>query len=322
MLLSIIIPCWNVESFIGKFLDLLVTQNLDDMEILAVNDASLDNTETIIKEYSRKYSNIKVLSLEKNCGPSAARNTGLKNAKGKFVYFPDADDYLYPETIEYFRRILIKYSDIDAFVFGYDAYIDGKFFKKYVKKGVSEKLFAGEDFCTHWLSKIFDCNVYNVIYNVAQLNKYNCSYSEDIRINEDIVFLLNVLPQIQNVLYDDRICYSYKIRTEGSLTSTFRKNYERKHLDGFLKDKEYANKIISKKTNLERYVNFFIARLYVIHLQHYLLSKGEKKNFIRNVFIENKKLLCQKMKGKIYLLCIIKIVRFVSVKLLLKIFKK
>jgi glycosyltransferase involved in cell wall biosynthesis len=293
-----------------------VKQGLENIEIILVDDCSTDKTGQIADNFSNKISEIKVIHLQQNCGPSAARNAGLKLASGKYVYFPDADDTLYPETFDYFRKILNKY-DVDAFSFGYDAYMNGSFFRKYVKKGISEKLFEGETFCRHWLSKNIDCNVYNVIYNVGELNKYNCSYPEDIRINEDIVFLLNVLPQIQNVLYDDRICYSYKIRTEGSLTSTFRKNYERKHIDGFLKDKEYANKIISKKLKLERYVNFFIARLYVIHLQHYLLSKGEKNDFIRNVFIENKYLLNKKMAGKFSLLCIIQVLKLIPIKLLL-----
>ena len=321
MLLSIIVPCWNVESFLPQTLAAFVKQGLENIEIILVDDCSTDKTGQIADSFSNKISEIKVIHLQQNCGPSAARNAGLKLASGKYVYFPDADDTLYPETFDYFRKILNKY-DVDAFSFGYDAYMNGSFFRKYVKKGISEKLFEGETFCRHWLSKNIDCNVCNVIYNVGELNKYNCSYPEDIRINEDIVFLLDVLHQIQNVLYDDKICYSYKIRTEGSLTSTFRKDYQKTHIDGFLKDKEYANKVISKKPNLEKYVNFFIARLYVIHLQHYLLSKSLRDNFVRDVFIENKKLLCKKMKGKIYLLCIIKIVRFVPIKLLLKIFRK
>ena len=89
--ISVIVPCYNSESFIKNCLNLLINQNFNkSFEIIIVDDASNDKTVEIIKSYN--HSNIKLYFLEKNSGPSAARNLGLKKARGKYVFFLDVDD--------------------------------------------------------------------------------------------------------------------------------------------------------------------------------------------------------------------------------------
>lgn len=94
MLLSIIVPVYNVEKFIDKCLYSLVNQTLQDIEIIIVNDGSTDNSQNIIDEYVKNYSN-KLVSLNKeNGGLSDARNFGLKHASGEYVGFVDSDDFI------------------------------------------------------------------------------------------------------------------------------------------------------------------------------------------------------------------------------------
>ena len=93
MLLSIIIPVYNLDWYIATCLDSLIFEDTIDYEIIAVNDGSNDNSLAILKEYESKFSFITVID-KNNEGVSSARNRGMKQANGEFIWFFDGDDYL------------------------------------------------------------------------------------------------------------------------------------------------------------------------------------------------------------------------------------
>lgn len=99
MLVSIIIPCYNSEKYIRETIDSVLNQTHKEIEIICVDNGSIDNTISIIEEFKNKYSNIK-LYYENNKGANFARNTGLKNANGDAVQFLDSDDIIHPNKIE------------------------------------------------------------------------------------------------------------------------------------------------------------------------------------------------------------------------------
>lgn len=90
---SVIVPVYNVQKYLAKCLDSLVSQTLKDIEIIIVNDGSTDRSESIIKKYEKKYDNI-VYVKKKNGGLSDARNYGIKYAKGDYIAFIDSDDFV------------------------------------------------------------------------------------------------------------------------------------------------------------------------------------------------------------------------------------
>ena len=90
---SIIVPVYNVYEKIEKCLKSLINQTLTDIEIIVVNDGSLDNSQIIIDEYANKDKRIKSF-IKKNGGLSDARNYGLNNAIGEYIMFVDSDDYI------------------------------------------------------------------------------------------------------------------------------------------------------------------------------------------------------------------------------------
>lgn len=92
---SIIVPFFNVENYIARCVDSLLSQGLrtDDYEIILVNDGSTDDSLSICETFCRQHKNIFVIS-QTNKGAGAARNTGIRHAHGKYVCFVDADDYL------------------------------------------------------------------------------------------------------------------------------------------------------------------------------------------------------------------------------------
>ena len=92
---SIIVPVYNVEQYLEKCLESILKQGFaeEQYEVIMVNDGSSDRSETICKEYSEKYLNFHLLNQD-NSGVANARNNGIEHAKGKYVVFVDADDYL------------------------------------------------------------------------------------------------------------------------------------------------------------------------------------------------------------------------------------
>lgn len=101
MKVSVIIACYNAEKYLAEAIYSAVNQTMsaNDYEIIAVNDGSTDETLTILEAYSRAYPNLKILNKE-NGGPSSARNLGLKEAVGEYIYFFDADDIMEYDSLE------------------------------------------------------------------------------------------------------------------------------------------------------------------------------------------------------------------------------
>lgn len=92
-LISVIVPVYNVEKYLTKCLDSILSQTYKNLEIILIDDGSTDKSGQMIDSYSKKYKNIKALH-KRNGGLSSARNTGIKHAKGEWLVFIDSDDYI------------------------------------------------------------------------------------------------------------------------------------------------------------------------------------------------------------------------------------
>ncbi len=108
--ISVIVPVYNVEKYLEKCIDSLISQTLKDIEIILVDDGSLDNSGNICDEYAKKDKRIKVIH-QKNKGLSGARNVGVENSVAEWYTFVDSDDYLLENGIETLNNA--KEDDID-----------------------------------------------------------------------------------------------------------------------------------------------------------------------------------------------------------------
>lgn len=95
--LSVVIPVYNAERYIERCIGSILLQKMDSMEIICINDGSSDNSLNILQGYEKKFSNFRVYT-QNNSYAGAARNKGLLQAKGKYIHFMDADDYLFPDS--------------------------------------------------------------------------------------------------------------------------------------------------------------------------------------------------------------------------------
>lgn len=113
MKFSVIIPVYNVESYLQACLDTVLNQTFEDWEAICVNDGSTDNSATLLEEYGYKDGRFKIVN-QPNGGLSAARNTGLKAATGEYVLFLDSDDWLEGYALE---RVSESLTDEDMLCF-------------------------------------------------------------------------------------------------------------------------------------------------------------------------------------------------------------
>ena len=113
-LLTIIVPIYNVEAYLNQCLDSLVYQTEKNFNAILVNDGSTDRSGEICEEYAEKYPEMFEYVYKENAGLGAARNTGMKHCKTKYVEFLDSDDWLLPRTVErIFERLEDETEDPD-----------------------------------------------------------------------------------------------------------------------------------------------------------------------------------------------------------------
>lgn len=185
---SIIVPVYNAEKYLVRCLDSLVNQTLKEIEIICINDGSIDDSLKILNEYAAKYHNIIVIN-QKNQGQSAARNVGIDTAGGEFIAFIDADDWV---DLDYFEKLYIS-----AVKNNCDIAVSGmirlhKYHKKFHLKFEVEKV-------TEDVNEKFElCDVpelsytCNKIYKKESFIKYNLKFEEG-RLFEDLILTPKIL---------------------------------------------------------------------------------------------------------------------------------
>ena len=115
VLISIVIAVYNAEDYLRECLDSVIGQSYENIEVICVDDGSTDSSADIISEYSLKDNRVKLIK-QQNQFAGVARNTGMKQAKGEYIIFLDADDFFEPDMIEKaYEDIIIEDSDICVF---------------------------------------------------------------------------------------------------------------------------------------------------------------------------------------------------------------
>jgi glycosyltransferase involved in cell wall biosynthesis len=146
-LVSVIIPAWNAEKFIGETLESVFAQTWPHVEVIVVDDGSTDGTADVVHGLLKAKANSSIplkLIRQKNKGPSGARNEGLRAAKGDFVAFLDADDLWFPETLEKLVGFAGNHPDLplifgDAGSFDCDGIRFESFFEKHGRPPTNER---------------------------------------------------------------------------------------------------------------------------------------------------------------------------------------
>ena len=320
MLLSIIIPCYNSAGFISNTLDMLISQGLSDCEVIVVNDGSKDDTSKIVHSYVEKNPSIKIIDKE-NEGVSIARNIGINEAAGKYVYFLDSDDSLEDGTLDFFREILNKNPENKFFAFGYSTNRNGKMLKDYSFKEFDGKIIDSLLLKQSFLSKELCFNICSCICEKQFLLENNIFFTKGLRIGEDIEFLLNILKFAPACVYNARYCFIYQIRDDSVMGGYKFNKFEMKNFHSY---EVRRDKVLEKEfqsDEIKEYSNFWLCTQYISHLIMYLKSSSKDPSITEN-FIVDRKIFSRPMKlDKTKISWIIRITRILPLKFILRIIK-
>ncbi len=318
-LISIIIPCYNSATFISNTLDMLISQDLSECEVLVINDGSKDETAEIVRKYSILNKTIHLID-KKNEGVSIARNVGITAASGKFIYFLDSDDTLEDGTLDFYRSVLKNNPNNSFFGFGYSSYYHGRFLKDYAALGFDgqqldslqlKKLYFAKKLCFH----ICSC-----IYEKDFLIKNKIAYTAGLKIGEDVEFLLLVLKCAESCLYHSRHCYIYQIRNDSTMQGY--KTFSETNFNSYEIRKKRCFENVYQDESIVNYTNFWLISQFISHLLTYLKSNFKDRT-ITEKFITDLSLLKLPVARDVdkKLLKIIQIANFIPLRLVLKIFK-
>lgn len=220
ILLSIIIPVYNVQNYIGECLDSLLCQKLDDCEIIVVNDGSTDNSLRIIEDYAPKFNGIVRIISQENSGLSSARNKGVKYAKGEYIYFLDSDDYLKDFAIKVLLNIISL--DKDTNIFQLDNIISntGKRLNNFFRN--SERISIVDYFKEYHTidSRNSVVSACSFIYSSTFWRNNDLSFEVGKKY-EDQLFLYNLLQKNGKirVVHVDKPFYVFRENREGSIST-------------------------------------------------------------------------------------------------------
>ncbi|MGL5649963.1 MAG: glycosyltransferase family 2 protein [Clostridium sp.] len=248
---SVVIPVYNVELYLREALDSVINQTLKEIEIILVNDGSTDNSLNIIREYEKIDKRIMVIS-QKNQGLSGARNSGLKIANGKYIYFMDSDDYIELDTIELCYEKSEK-ENLDFIFFDAEAFSTENLCVNYFdydrSKAIEDnKIFRGKNL----LNNLLKINKYKA---AAVLNFINLNYLKQIDLNfypriihEDELFTFILFLNAKRVSYINRKFFKRRVRI-GSIMTVSKGE---KNLIGYLTVARELNKILFKEQDEEK----------------------------------------------------------------------
>ncbi len=220
--LSIIIPIYNVEEYLVECLDSVV--GIDDIEIILVNDCTPDDSMKVAQTYIDKYSNIKLITHSVNKGLGAARNTGIENATGKYIFFLDSDDYLDKSKLKPLVDV-IKDIDHDQVLISFIRFHEG---------GQNLPLEYEKVYSTY-NEKVLDRSNFKILANIINLSQIRILKREKILsdnfrfpcgLYEDVLWSYWFAHSCESTLVLDNRIYFYRQRPDSILGSTSKKHME------------------------------------------------------------------------------------------------
>ena len=213
---SVIVPIYNVEKYIGKCILSIIEQTYKNIEIILVDDGSLDDSGNIADEYATRDNRIKVLH-KTNAGVSAARNSGLHAATGDFVCFSDGDDYVMPNYVEHLLKLCLTYhADVAYTVDMYTTFHNEHIANSQVK------VITPEDATENILCYKVPIGVYSKLFNREFLVKNNIRFLEDVYIGEGFNFNTACFQRANKVVMSNERIYFYRRDNEASAMTKFK----------------------------------------------------------------------------------------------------
>lgn len=278
-LISIIIPAYNVDKWVGKCLNSVMNQSYSNLEIIVIDDGSDDDTNIICTRMAEKDKRITLIHQE-NKGVSEARNEGIRRSCGEYICFVDADDYIDPDYIKVLSD-LIDNNHVQLSICGYVEEDEKGRINRTLKgkTGVQKSLTILESLFFH---DEIGRSLWNKMFDNRLIKQQALLFSADFMVGEDMFFLIQYLTLIEKSALSDQIGYHYILREQSAM--------QKKYWDGsYLKNRlSWLNALDAvenflKDKNLHVLKFFYRYKLLVYYrvLCESVSLTGEKSNLDR-----------------------------------------
>lgn len=207
-LISVVVPVYNVAPYVERCLNSITAQTYRNFEIIAVDDASTDDSGRVCDACAEKDGRIHVVRFPVNRGPSAARNEGIRRAKGTLITFVDSDDYVEPDLLEKLYDSMAD-SQADVSTCGADGI---------ALKGGPAAVYSREE-AVRCLARGTPFNLvpWGKLYTAELVRQ--CPFDEEIFYSEDLLFLYQILKRVRRVSYLPDRLYHYVQRAGSQVQS-------------------------------------------------------------------------------------------------------
>ena len=283
-MISVVVPVYNAEKNINKCIESILEQSYRDIELILVNDGSKDNSLKICETYSSKDKRIIVLNQE-NRGVSSARNHGIRKAKGNYIAFVDADDWIDADFLTNMKT-LIDGQNADMVVTNFKKIYQNKTVngerhtKNYIQSEgnlTPNKLYDGNEF-------LLGNTPWNKLFKREILIGYSIFFKENLKNGEDFIFVLEYGLRCKKILFLDDYSYNYDKSNDSSVTQRYFPDY----YNNLKKTKDAYFEIIERYSNVtedERLYHYFRVASKAIFEEGKL---NNNKNFLeRYIAIKN-----------------------------------
>lgn len=223
-IISIIVPVYNGQDYLEDGIKSIQAQVYPQKEIIIVDDGSTDHTGDVCRKLAQKYDNIQVVSLHDE-GVSAARNAGIDKAKGKYLMFVDADDRLHPEAIQTLYDTL-RGTSSDVSGCSFFSWTEEAEWEKQIqlKYEIGTKLhILQRDELLEEIADGRDTRCWAKLYKRSVIGNHR--FREGISIGEDMLFLLDILPDVNKMVSVDFRGYGYYQNPAGAMKRKFTPAY-------------------------------------------------------------------------------------------------
>lgn len=207
---SVILPLYNASLFLEKAVGSVMCQKNQSWELLAINDASTDNSFEILQEYRKKEKRIKPIDLKENKGQGYSRNLAIRKAKGDYIVFLDADDYFSEDAFTTLENYIGKKPQTEVFVWGFSSFKSGKKPNKEKLPQKPNKKKGETPFHLGMLcSKGYGATPWVYVVKRTFVEQHRICFSENIFF-EDVEFTTKMLYYAKKVTIIPRVCYHYR----------------------------------------------------------------------------------------------------------------
>lgn len=233
MYFSIVMPTYGVEKYIKKAIESIRAQKFEDWELIIVDDCTKDRSIQIAEKEAEKDARIRIVRHETNKGLSAARNTGMQEAQGEYIWFMDPDDYVEPDVLWKVKGSLEK-NHAEVVLFGLvEEYYGSNGELEYTHEVCPEEaLYDNQEELRCEVIRLEQATLYgyawNKIYNLKYMRETGCKY-ENVKLIEDIMFNVQFFMNIQRLNVLAVTPYHYAKRLDTNLTNKFVPEYFELH---------------------------------------------------------------------------------------------